>query len=67
MNALQRDALGALASRRSELTADYPNHWVAVNPRGQAVAALRFDLLVEEYRIDPESVMFAFLAAGPWA
>lgn len=49
MNALQRDALGALTSRPSELTADYPDHWVAVNPRGQVLAALRFDLLVEEY------------------
>ena len=67
MNALQRDALGALASRRDELAANYPNHWVAVNPRGQVLAALRFDLLVEEYRIDPESVVFAFLATGAWA
>jgi hypothetical protein len=67
MNALQRDALRALASQRDQLAESYPNHWVALSSHGEVRAALRFDVLLAEYPINPERVVFAFIAVGAWA
>ncbi len=67
MNPAQEQALALLKANREGLAKEYPNQWIAMSANGNARAAPRFDMLIRESDMDPERVVFAFVAVGAWA
>lgn len=67
MNPTQAQALVQLNSNRTRFVEQYPDQWIAVDANGGAKAASRFDLLIREPGIDPERLVFAFVAVKAWA